>query len=81
MAWITSSGLLRMWGCSAAAVEWLATTGLPETFAASRLVCQPEWAQSGITPTRFIWAMTARPKSLSPAFEVSAQPSPIIFRR
>ena len=58
-----------------------ATTGFREILAASRLVCHPECAQSGMTPTRFISAITARPKSLNPAFAGSAQPSPIIFLR
>jgi hypothetical protein len=83
IAAITSSGLLRAcgFGSSAAQTVWLATTGLADAFAASRLVRHPEWAQSGITPTRFISAIAARPKSLSPASLVSPHPSPIMLRR
>ena len=51
---------------NAAAVVWLATIGFAEALAASRLVCQPEWATSTMTPTRFISAMALRPKSLRP---------------
>ena len=81
IARITSSGLQRWWWFRAAQAEWLATIGFCDTSAASRQVCQPEWATSAITPTLFISAITARPKSLKPALAGSAQPSPIGLRR
>ena len=81
MALSTLSGFPRMCLCSSAAQLWLATTGLADAFAASRLVRHPECAQSGMTPIRFISLMADLPKSLSPALPGSAQPSPIMLRR
>ena len=81
IARITSSGLQRMCRLTATHPEWLATTGRWEALAPSRLVCQPEWATSGMTPMRFISATTALPKSLRPPLAFSAQPSPIVLRR
>ena len=81
IALTTSSGLHRMCWLTAAAAVWLATIGRPDAFAASRLVRQPEWATSTITPARFISAMAARPRSLTPPSAASPHPSPSMFRR
>ena len=81
MARTVSSGLPRKCLYSPAQVVWLATIGRLEALAASRLVRQPEWATSTITPSRFISAIAWRPKSLSPPSFGSPAPSPRGLRR
>ena len=82
LTWLADFGYKGR-ACELTAVqqEWLATIGFFDALAASRLVRHPECATSTITPSRFISAMAARPKSERPALPGSPHPSPSMLRR